>query len=60
MSKSPSPRTHRMTFLLNDQEQRAVDRYCERYRVHNRSKLAREALIRAVLKQFDRDSPTLF
>lgn len=53
-------RKHRITFLLNDKEMDAVNRYVARYRVQNRSKFYRETLIRAILKQFDEDAPTLF
>ncbi len=53
-------RTHRVGIMLNDSELRALDRYCERYGVRNRSRFVRETLMRAVLKQFEKDSPTLF
>lgn len=53
-------RKHRITFLLNDKEMAAVNRYVSRYRVQNKSRLIRETLIRAILKQFDEDAPTLF
>ncbi|MCQ2341715.1 MAG: hypothetical protein MJZ48_04615 [Paludibacteraceae bacterium] len=55
-----APRTNKVTILLNDAEQRALDAYCNRYHVENRSKLIRETLIRAILKQMDQDNPTLF
>jgi len=54
------PRTNKVTLLLNDAEQRTLDRYCDLYRVTNRSKLIRETLIRAILKQMDKNNPTLF
>ncbi|MBO7160190.1 MAG: hypothetical protein J6V62_01985 [Paludibacteraceae bacterium] len=53
-------RTHRISFLLNDKEMDAVNRYVKRYRVQNKSRFYRETLIRAILKQFDEDAPTLF
>ena len=53
-------RTHRISFLLNDKELDAVNRYVSRYKVQNKSKFYRETLIRAILKQFDEDAPTLF
>ena len=53
-------RTNRVSILLNDSEMRALDRYCDCYGVKNRSRLVREMLMRAVLKQFEKDSPTLF
>lgn len=55
-----APRNNKITILLNDAEQRALDRYCERYHVANRSRLIRETLIRAILKRMDEDNPTLF
>lgn len=53
-------RRHRVSILLNDSEMRAIERYCERYGIRNRSRFIRESLIRNVLKQFEKDSPTLF
>jgi len=55
-----APRINKVTILLNDAEQRALDNFCARYGVANRSKLIRETLIRAILKQMDQDNPTLF
>ena len=53
-------RTRRVSIMLNDSEMRALDRYCERYTVGNRSRLIRETLMREILKRFDKDNPTLF
>lgn len=53
-------RKHRISFLLNDKEMDAVNRYVKRYRVQNKSRFYRETLIRTILKQFDEDAPTLF
>lgn len=53
-------RTNRVSILLNDSEMRALNRYCERYGVKNRSRLVREILMHGVLRQFEKDSPTLF
>ena len=55
-----APRQHRVSILLNDSEQRALDRFCERYSVVNRSRLIRETLMRASLKKIENDQPTLF
>ena len=54
------PREYRISLLLNESEQRTLDKFCERYGVANRSKLIRETLMRAILKQLDKDQPTLF
>jgi len=60
VKKRKQPREHRISILLNDSEQRALDKYCDRYAVANRSRLIRETLMRAILKQIDNDQPTLF
>ncbi|MCR5504300.1 MAG: hypothetical protein K6E94_01810 [Elusimicrobiaceae bacterium] len=49
-----------MSIQLNQKEAQVLQRYCERYGVKNRSRFIRETLMRAVLKQLDRDNPTLF
>ena len=53
-------RTHRISFLMNDEEFKLVQRYMEKYKVSNGSNVMREALIRTFLKQLDEDRPTLF
>lgn len=55
-----APRGNRISILLNDSERRALDRFCEKYGVRNRSRLIRETLMRAILKKMDNDQPTLF
>ena len=53
-------REHRISILLNESEQKALDRFCERYGITNRSRLVRETLMRAILKKIENDQPTLF
>lgn len=53
-------RNNRVSIMLNDSEMRALNRFCERYTVNNRSRLIREALMRSILHRLDKDSPTLF
>ena len=53
-------RKNRVSIMLNDSELRALNRYCDQYTVRNRSRLIRETLMRAILKRFDKDNPTLF
>ncbi len=53
-------REHRVSILLNESERRALERFCARYGVANRSRLIRETLMRAILKKMDNDQPTLF
>lgn len=56
----PEPRKHRVSIMLNASEMRALERYCDKYTISNRSKLIRETLMKNILKRFDLDSPTLF
>jgi metal-responsive CopG/Arc/MetJ family transcriptional regulator len=55
-----APRENRITILLNESEQKALDRFCDRYGVSNRSRLIRETLMKAILKKIEADQPTLF
>ena len=54
------PRDFRVSIMLNESEMRALDRFCDRYGVANRSRLIRETLMRAILKKMDNDQPALF
>ncbi len=53
-------RINRTTILFNSREQEAINLYCEKYKIHNRSKFMRESIMREILKRFDEDYPTLF
>ena len=53
-------RIHRKEVLFNTSELEAINTYCKRYRIKNRSKFLREAVISKVLQQFDNDHPKLF
>jgi len=54
------PREYRISLMLNEREQRALDRFCDKYGIANRSRLIRETLMRAILKKIENDQPTLF
>ncbi len=60
MKKKTIPRRNRVSILLNDKEMQALNKYCDKYMVSNRSRLIRETLMRNILRRFDADSPTLF
>jgi hypothetical protein len=60
VSKRNSLRTHRQIFTLNDEENKALNRYISKYRVQNKSKFIREALMLAIIKKMEEDHPTLF
>lgn len=53
-------RSHRASILFNNREREAINLYCEKYKITNRSKFMREAIMTEILKRFDEDYPTLF
>ncbi|MDX9769504.1 MAG: hypothetical protein RBT19_04030 [Tenuifilaceae bacterium] len=53
-------RVHRKEILFNSSELEAINIYCRRYRIKNRSRFLREAVISKVLQQFEKDHPKLF
>jgi len=53
-------RKHRLSFVFNDEERKALESYCKKYKIENRSKFMREAIVTTILKQFDKDYPSLF
>lgn len=55
-----SLRENRHFFNLNDDENRALNRYIKKYKIENKSKFFRETIIIAILKKFEEDHPTLF
>ena len=55
-----SLRKHRHIFTLNDQENKALNRYLGKYNVKNKSKFIRETLMLEVIRRLEEDQPTLF
>ncbi len=53
-------RRHRLTIQLNDHEMEALELYCKKYKVKNRSAFVRESIMRVVMSRFLEDYPTLF
>ncbi len=53
-------RKHRTSFLLNEKEKEAIESYCKKNKIRNKSKFMRETLMRTVLDHFLEDYPTLF
>jgi hypothetical protein len=60
VSKPSSLRVHKHLFMLNDLENKALERYLQKYRVQNKSKFIRETLMMTILRRFEEDAPTLF
>lgn len=53
-------RTNRLSVMLNNREMRALGIYCSRYRVKNKSEFLRETIMKAILKRFEEEHPTLW
>jgi len=60
MTPSSLRRTNKATFLLNEKEKEAIELYCRKNKIRNKSKFMREALMRIVMDHFIEDYPTLF
>jgi hypothetical protein len=45
---------------FNNREIKAIEAYCKKYRVENKTKFMRETILTEVLRKFDTDYPTLF
>jgi translation elongation factor EF-4 len=58
--KEKLPRTHAHVFLLNDREEKALNRFLEQYKIKNTSKFIRETLMLRIISKFEEDHPTLF
>jgi len=53
-------RIHRSSFMLTDEENSAIEQYCKKYKIKNKSKFMRDAVLRTVMERFLEDYPTLF
>lgn len=54
------PRNKQFTFSLNEEEYGLVNSYIKRYKISNKSRWCRETIIAHILKNLDKDYPTLF
>ncbi|MCC8095151.1 MAG: hypothetical protein LIP05_07250 [Tannerellaceae bacterium] len=54
------PRIHKVSFMLNQEEQKVVDRYLSKYKISNKSRWYRETILPHILKTLEEDYPTLF
>lgn len=53
-------RKNRLTIQLNDSELEAINLYCKKYRVKNKSAFVRGLVLKEVMTSFLDDYPTLF
>lgn len=65
-SKSRKPREqdllrkNQQSLRFNNREMKAIEAYCSKYKVTNKSRFMRETIITEVLRKFDEDYPSLF
>lgn len=53
-------RVNRHSIMFNDKELSAINHYCDRFKVKNKSKFMREAIILEILRKFEDNYPTLW
>lgn len=53
-------RTYRISFLLNEDEYKAVERHLSKYKITNKSNWYRKTILSHVLRVMEEDYPTLF
>ena len=58
--RKKEPRQYKVSVMLNESELRAIERYCRRYKITNRSHFIRQTLLKTVIRRFTDDQPTLF
>lgn len=59
-TKRNSTRTHRQVFILNDDENKVLNRYIAKYKIQNKAKFIRETVMLAVIRKLEEDHPRLF
>ncbi len=59
-TKTSMPRVHKVTFMLNEEEYKTVERYLLKYKIQNKSRWYRETILLHVLRTLEEDYPTLF
>jgi len=53
-------RVNKTSIAFNNHELKAINQYCRQFRVMNKAKFMREAIITEVLRKFDKHHPSLF
>ena len=53
-------RKNSQSIRFNSRELSAINQYCKKFRVKNKSKFMREAIISEVLRKFENNYPTLW
>ena len=55
-----SPRAHRISFMLNEEEYKAITHHLDKYKISNKSNWYRMTILAHVRKVMEEDYPTLF
>ncbi len=58
--KGKPTRKHQVSFLLNDEELKTLDKFCKKYKIKNRSLYIRKAVFANVIMKLEIDYPKLF
>ncbi|HJX71571.1 MAG TPA: hypothetical protein VJ346_06455 [Bacteroidales bacterium] len=53
-------RINKQILLFNNLEWSAIDNYCNRFKIRNKTKFMRKAIITEILKKFSNNYPSLF
>ena len=53
-------RKNRHVIYFNDNEMAAIQAYCNKFKVHTKSALFREAILEKVISELEDNHPTLF
>ncbi len=53
-------RVNRQQIMFNEREMNAINHYCKKFKVGNKSKFMREAIITEILRKFEDNYPTLW
>ncbi|MDD4777124.1 MAG: hypothetical protein PHV53_02430 [Fermentimonas sp.] len=60
LSVKTKPRNKKVAFTLADEEYDLIHFYLKKYKITNRSRWYRETILTHVLKNMEKDYPTLF
>jgi hypothetical protein len=60
LPKNDVKRKHRIAFMLNDLEHKAIERHLRKYKITNKSHWYRSTILAHIWKMMGEDYPTLF
>jgi hypothetical protein len=60
VTKEKKPRVHKVGFMFNEDEYKAIERHIKKYKIKNKSKWLRTIIMTEVWQKMSRDYPTLF